>query len=58
VAQLWVLNRYADGESRDEGELVRGGRGGEFWREDFPQPATHEASDVGTRVAVVFAETS
>ena len=52
---LWVLNGCADGEGRDEGELVSRGPGSPSWQEDFSQPLRHESGDAGTRVAMVFA---
>jgi hypothetical protein len=51
---LWVLNGWADGEGRDEGELDSRGPGSPSSREDFPQPLSQEAGDAGTRVAMVF----
>jgi hypothetical protein len=52
---LWVLNACADGEGRDEGELVSRGPGSATSREDFPQPLSDGAGDVGTRIAMIFA---
>jgi hypothetical protein len=52
---LWVLNGCADGEGRDEGELVSRGSGSPSSREDFPGPLSDGACDVGTRVAMMFA---
>jgi hypothetical protein len=55
---LWVLNDCAEGEGRDEGELVPGAPGSPSAREDFSQPLSREAGDMGTRVAMVLAVTS